>query len=53
MPDKKSVVHGRDNKLREDFFNFLRCLKLNPMEWSEAIRLTCFAKAWKQIWIKM
>jgi predicted nucleotide-binding protein len=31
------VVHGRDTKLNEDIFNFLRTLGLNPMEWSHAI----------------
>lgn len=42
MPDPKKVfvVHGRDNKLREDFFSFLRALGLQPIEWSEALKLT-------------
>ena len=42
MPDTKKVfvVHGRDNKLRKDFFSFLRAFKLEPIEWSEAIQLT-------------
>ena len=34
------VVHGRNNKLRESMFNFLRALGLNPVEWSQAIRAT-------------
>ena len=34
------VVYGRDQKLRDDLFNFLRALKLNPIEWSEAVRAT-------------
>lgn len=34
------VVHGRDQVLRDDLFNFLRALKLNPIEWSEAIKVT-------------
>jgi predicted nucleotide-binding protein len=34
------VVYGRDQALRDDLFNFLRALKLNPIEWSEAIKAT-------------
>ena len=34
------VVHGRDEKLRHDFFQFLRAIGLNPIEWSEALSLT-------------
>jgi len=42
MPDSKKVfvVHGRDSRLREDFFSFLRALGLEPIEWSEALKLT-------------
>jgi predicted nucleotide-binding protein len=42
MPNPKQVfvVHGRDDRLRRDFFSFLRALKLEPLEWSEALRLT-------------
>lgn len=42
MPDKKKVfvVHGRDGRLRDDFFSFLRALGLQPIEWSEALNLT-------------
>lgn len=42
MPDKKKVfvVHGRDSRLRDDFFSFLRALDLQPIEWSEALKLT-------------
>ncbi|OGP82476.1 MAG: hypothetical protein A2Z08_03515 [Deltaproteobacteria bacterium RBG_16_54_11] len=42
MPDEQKVfvAHGRDNRLRTDFFSFLRALDLQPIEWSEAIRLT-------------
>lgn len=42
MPDTKKVfvVHGRDNHLRDDFFSFLRALALQPIEWSEALKLT-------------
>lgn len=42
MPDTKKVfvVHGRDNRLRDDFFSFLRALGLQPIEWSEALKLT-------------
>jgi hypothetical protein len=32
------VVHGRDEALRESMFDFLRALKLEPLEWDEAIR---------------
>jgi predicted nucleotide-binding protein len=41
-PDKRKifVVHGRDDCLRDDFFSFLRALGLQPIEWSEALRLT-------------
>jgi predicted nucleotide-binding protein len=34
------VVHGRDLKLRDDMFSFLRAIDLNPIEWEEAIRAT-------------
>lgn len=34
------VVHGRNEKIREDFFNFLRALGLHPIEWAEALRTT-------------
>lgn len=42
MPDRRKVfvVHGRDDRLRNDFFAFLRSLDLKPIEWSEAIKLT-------------
>ena len=42
MPDPKKVfvVHGRDSRLRDDFFSFLRALGLQPIEWSEALKLT-------------
>ena len=42
MPNQRKVfvVHGRDNRLRGDFFSFLRALDLQPIEWSEAVRLT-------------
>jgi predicted nucleotide-binding protein len=41
-PDARNVfvVHGRDKKLRIDLFSFLRSINLNPLEFSEAIRLT-------------
>jgi hypothetical protein len=31
------LVHGRDHKLNEDMFNFLRALDLNAVEFSQAI----------------
>jgi predicted nucleotide-binding protein len=34
------VVYGRDQALRDSMFGFLRALKLNPIEWSEAVRAT-------------
>jgi predicted nucleotide-binding protein len=42
MPDTKKVfvVHGRDSGLRDNFFSFLRALGLQPIEWSEALKLT-------------
>lgn len=39
-PRKVFVVHGRNSRLRDDFFNFLRAIKLEPIEWSEAVKLT-------------
>lgn len=39
-PRKVFVVHGRNSRLRDDFFNFFRAIKLEPIEWSEAIKLT-------------
>ncbi|MGO8945166.1 MAG: TIR domain-containing protein [Syntrophobacteraceae bacterium] len=42
VPDRRQVfvVHGRDDRLRRDFFSFLRALDILPLEWSEALRLT-------------
>ena len=42
MPNAKKVVvvHGRDSRLRDGFFSFLRALNLQPTEWSEALELT-------------
>lgn len=34
------VVYGRDQALRDSMFNFLRALKLNPIEWSEGAKAT-------------
>jgi predicted nucleotide-binding protein len=39
-PQKIFVVHGRDEQLRKDLFEFLRALGLTPLDWSEAVRLT-------------
>lgn len=39
-PRKVFVVHGRDERLRIDFFGFLRALGLQPIEWSEALQMT-------------
>lgn len=32
------VVHGRDTKLNEDMFSFLRAIGLNPLEWNQAVK---------------
>jgi len=42
ISDKKRVfvVHGRNSRLRSDFFTFLRALHLEPIEWTEAISST-------------
>jgi predicted nucleotide-binding protein len=37
---KVFVVHGRDERLRRDFFSFLRALDLKPLEWSDVVKLT-------------
>ena len=45
-PEKEGrvfVVHGRDERLRNGVFDFLRSIRLVPIEWSEAIRLTAKA----------
>lgn len=34
------VVHGRDLNIRAQLFGFLQALGLEPLEWTEAIRLT-------------
>lgn len=34
------VVYGRDETVRTGMFQFLRALKLNPIEWSEAVKAT-------------
>lgn len=39
-PTAVFVVHGRNDRLRRDFFGFLRAAGLNPIEWSEALALT-------------
>jgi predicted nucleotide-binding protein len=39
-PRKIFVVHGRNEDLRRSLFAFLRAIGLNPIEWSEAVRLT-------------
>jgi predicted nucleotide-binding protein len=37
---KVFVVHGRDRDLRNSMFRFLRALKLEPIEWSQAVKAT-------------
>jgi predicted nucleotide-binding protein len=39
-PNTVFVVHGRNNRLREALFRFLRSIGLNPLEWSQAIKAT-------------
>jgi predicted nucleotide-binding protein len=34
------VVHGRNKSARDSLFEFLRALKLNPIEWDEAVKMT-------------
>jgi predicted nucleotide-binding protein len=34
------VVHGRNEKLRRSLFSFLRAIRLEPIEWRQAIKLT-------------
>lgn len=36
-PRKVFVVHGRDEHARSGLLNFLRCLDLQPIEWSAAV----------------
>jgi hypothetical protein len=39
-PRKVFVIHGRNEAARRGLFEFLRAIGLDPIEWSEAIRLT-------------
>lgn len=34
------VVHGRNEKARQNLFQFLRALALKPIEWTQAIKMT-------------
>jgi predicted nucleotide-binding protein len=38
--DKVFVVHGRNTIARDGMFDFLRAIRLHPIDWSEAVRLT-------------
>jgi len=40
MNKKVFVIHGRDEKIREFFFIFLRCIGLDPIDWNKAIKST-------------
>ena len=42
MPDARNVfvIHGRNDAARKAMFDFLRAVGLNPIEWSEAIKMT-------------
>lgn len=42
MADQRKifVVHGRNTMARDAMFTFLRSIKLDPIEWSEAIKIT-------------
>lgn len=37
---KVFVIHGRNDRARQGLFTLLRSIGLDPIEWSEAIRLT-------------
>jgi len=37
---KVFVVHGRNEQARDEMFQFLRSIGLQPIEWSQAVRLT-------------
>jgi predicted nucleotide-binding protein len=39
-PRKVFVIHGRNSRIREDLFSFIRAMDLNPLEWPEAVALT-------------
>lgn len=39
-PRNVFVVHGRNHKVRDAMFDFLRSIDLRPIEWDEAIRET-------------
>jgi predicted nucleotide-binding protein len=39
-PTKIFVVHGRNTKLRDAVFDFLRSISLKPIEWNQAIART-------------
>lgn len=39
-PRKVFVVHGRNESIRKDMFDFLRAIDLDPIEWSEGIGMT-------------
>lgn len=39
-PRKVFVIHGRNDPARKGLFTFLRSIGLEPIEWSEAIRMT-------------
>jgi len=38
--NKVFVVHGRDLRLRDGMFTFLRSISLDPIEWIEAVAMT-------------
>lgn len=40
MNKKVFVIHGRNEKIRKAFFEFLRSIGLQPIEWEQAIKLT-------------
>lgn len=39
-PRRVFVIHGRNEPARKALFDFLRAIRLEPIEWSEAIRMT-------------
>lgn len=42
MTDRRKVfvVHGRDNKIKDSVYSFLRAVDLKPTEWTQAIKAT-------------
>lgn len=39
-PKKVFVIHGRNERIRQSMFSFLRALELHPLEWSSLVAAT-------------